>query len=93
MRLRCGLLVTVPLLFAAPASDAAFFSIVDLSTRSGAPLDQLAVGDTVTIGLRVQDLVEVYGLGASVFGYDESIADFERGEAVASINHAVRTSR
>jgi len=39
--------------------------------------------------IRLSGGVGVYGLGASVYGYDESIVDFVSGEAVSSINHAV----
>ncbi len=90
LRMPLLILATTALLrfVATPSTaEATTISIVSTVTSSGAPLDQLAVGDTVTVGLRIVDSVAVVSIGASVSGYDESIVDFEQGITVGSINH------
>jgi len=72
-------------LLAASSSSAARFAIVETRTSSGAPIDALQMGDTVTIGLRVERSGRPFGLQARVSGYDPSVADFVKGRAVASV--------
>lgn len=76
--------------FALPASNAralARFDIVSTSTSFGSPLDALVVGETVTIGIRLSELRNTVGFGASFWNYDEAVLDFVEGQAVPSINH------
>ena len=70
---------------AASVAGATTFTVVSTSR----PLNSLNVGDTVTIGIRLSNSLGVFGLGASAYGYNESVIDFTSGSAVASINHAV----
>jgi hypothetical protein len=49
----------------------------------------LLPGEEVTIGIRLSGGTNVFGLGASAYGYNESVIDFVTGSSVPSINHAV----
>lgn len=53
------------------------------------PTDDLQPGEIVTIGIRLSEGRDVYGLSASAYGYDESVLDFESGRAVGAINYTV----
>jgi hypothetical protein len=53
------------------------------------PTDDLQPGELVTIGIRLSEGRDVYGLGASAYGYDESVLDFESGRAASAINYAI----
>ncbi len=75
-------------------------SVLILATRGASALTQFAVttdrppdnlqpGDFITVGIRLSGGTNVFGLGASAYGYDESVVDFESGEAVSQINNAV----
>jgi len=48
-------------------------------------------GSTLTLGFRIEAEPgeAIFGLGASVYGYNESVIDFVSGEAVGSIFHGV----
>lgn len=89
MRIASIVLTLAMVLAAAAASAATNFSIVNVTTSQGNPLSALAIGETVTFGIRLSNSVGIFGLGASAYGYDESVIDFSTGETVASINHAV----
>jgi hypothetical protein len=89
MRIAWIFLTLHMILAAAAASAATTFSIVDVQTSQGNPLSALAVGETVTFGIRLSNSISVFGLGASAYGYDESVIDFSTGATVPSINHAV----
>lgn len=51
------------------------------------------IGQVVTLGLRIgtEPGEEIYGIGASIYGYDEAVAEFLDGEVVGSIFHAQAT--
>jgi|JI102314A2RNA_FD_contig_101_498532_length_1621_multi_5_in_0_out_0_3 hypothetical protein len=87
MRLFTSVIASAIFLAASAASALTSFTVV--STTSSRPLDALQAGDTVTIGLRLTGGTGVFGLGASAYGYNESVIDFTSGQSVASINHAV----
>lgn len=82
----CTLAIVAFLLASARPVDAFSVAIVSTTTSSGSPLDRLAVGDTVTFGLRLQDTptTGVFGLEVSSIGYDESVVDFQSGRAIAA---------
>ena len=64
---------------------------LDVIGISGANPASMSVGKTITIDIRVlADSDQVFALGASAYGYDESVLDYVEasGEAVASIFHA-----
>jgi hypothetical protein len=78
MRLYVSLLASVAVFFAVSTASAVEFVVLN------GPGADLSVGDEVTIQIRIRDAVGVFGLGASVFGYDEGVADFAAGDAVGS---------
>ena len=88
MRLFTSVIASAVLLAASVGSAATSFDILSTETSLGSPLSGLQPGETVTISLRITGGVDVYGLGASAYGYDESVIDFQSGQSVASINHA-----
>ena len=85
--LPAALLLTTVLLFAG-SSHAIEVSVHDLSVSSGSilygDLVILPVGETVTIGIRVEDPTATAwaGIGLSYYGYDGGLLDFVDGEAV-----------
>lgn len=90
MRLFISVLATAAMIFAASAASAVTFSVIGTSTSLGSELSALLPGEEVTIDIRVgADADGVFGMGASVWGYDENVADFVSGDAVASIFNAV----
>ena len=69
----------------ASIAGAVTFQVIGIS---GADPLAMAPGDTITIDVRVvADADEVYGVGASVYGYDEAVIDYVdgSGQAVAGI--------
>lgn len=87
--LLAAILLTTALLLAGSAS-AIEVSVHDLSVSAGAvygDLVLLPVGETVTIGIRVEDSTASIwtGFGLSYYGYDAGLLDFVDGEAVPSI--------
>lgn len=92
MRLPLALIATAILLAASTASALTTFNVTATIHRNGTVphgFFPLYPGDTLTLDIRLSGGTNVYGLAASVWGYDESVIDFVRGEAVSSINHAV----
>ncbi len=71
------------------ASSASALTTFNVTTDSARPLNALNPGDTVTINIRLSGGTNVFGLGASAWGYNEAVIDFTSGQAVSSINHAV----
>ena len=71
------------------AGDAAALTIrlCECETSVGWP----GPGSILTLGFRIEGGPdeEIFGLGASVWGYDESVIDFVSGESVGSIFHGV----
>lgn len=84
MRLFTSVIASAILLAASGASALTSFNVVEGSTNL-----VLNPGQEVTIGIRLSGGTAVYGLGASAYGYNESVIDFVTGSSVASINHAV----
>lgn len=82
-----GLLVAV----APPPAVAVTFQVTELGGCALATGEADCIGELVTIGLRIGSERDerVYGIGASIYGYDESIADFESGGVVGSIFHGL----
>jgi hypothetical protein len=73
-------------------SSAASAVTLDVIGISGANPASMSVGETITIDVRVlADSDQVFALGASAYGYNESIVDYvdASGQAVASIFHAI----
>ncbi|MBK7951760.1 MAG: hypothetical protein IPK00_24095 [Deltaproteobacteria bacterium] len=76
----------------APTPAAAVtFEVSELGGCTLATGETDCIGELVTIGLRIgsEPDEQVYGIGASIYGYDESVADFESGEVVGSIFHGL----
>lgn len=51
-----------------------------------------SIGSTLTLGFRIEgdaDDAGLFGLGASIYGYNEGVIDFVSGEVVGSIFHRV----
>lgn len=69
----------------ADGSHATTIDVVSVSTSSDASLDALAVGDRVTIGIRIREMVSTSWLYFWIHDYDESVFDFESGESVREI--------
>ncbi|MFO0691832.1 MAG: hypothetical protein U0900_24265 [Myxococcota bacterium] len=69
------------------------FRVTELGGCALAPGATDCVGELVTIGLRIASDPgeQIYGIAASVYGYDESVADFEDGGVVGSFFHAQAT--
>lgn len=92
MRRSLPILAFALLLAASTASARTTFNLsvkTDGYGGSPGPIGPLYPGDTLTLDIRLSGGRNVNGLSASVWGYDESVIDFVRGEAVSSINHAV----
>lgn len=83
MRLFTSVIASAILLAASGASALTSFNLVAGSTNIS-----LNPGEEVTIGIRLSGGTNVFGLGASAYGYNESVIDFVTGSSVASINHA-----
>ena len=85
MRLYMSVLGTAAIFFAASAASAGVSFSVSAST-DGAGLDALVAGDTVTLDIRIASDGDpaIFGLGASVYGYDTGVASFTGGDAVAA---------
>jgi len=75
------------LFFASTAAEALTFRLCECSTST----PTLEPGSTLTLGIRIEGDPDegLYGLGASAYGYDESVIDFQSGQAVTSIFHGV----
>ncbi len=85
--IRLAALVACLVLSSPSASEALSIRICECSTSD----PYLLPGTTVTLGLRIEGAVDegLFGLGASVHGYNESVIDFVSGQSVASIFHDV----
>lgn len=87
-------------LFAASTASAVSFYVTELSGCSATPSAYDCVGtfpgidEIITIGIRVRSEPgeQVFGIGASVWGYDGAAVQFVSGEAVESVFHAVLPS-
>jgi len=87
-------------LCAASTASAVSFFVTELSGCSATPSAYDCVGtfwvpdQIMTIGIRVQSEPgeQVFGIGASVWGYDSGVVQFVSGEAVESVFHDVATS-
>lgn len=84
MRLFTSVIASAIFLAASAASAATVFNVT--ANRS---TNDLLPGETVILSIRLTNGVGVFGLGASAYGYNESVIDFTTGSTVASINHAV----
>ncbi len=84
------LLVASVLAFCASTASAVSFEVTELGGCVPDPISGSCLGQEVTVGLRIgsEPGENVAAIGASVYGYDESVADFVRGSAVRSIFHA-----
>lgn len=87
-----SVLYSVATLAPRPAA-AVGFEVTELSGCDLASGGGDCIGQLVTIGLRIgaDPGEEIYGIGASIFGYDEAVADFVDGQVVGSIFHAQAT--
>ena len=85
MRLSSSLMAFATFLAASTAGALTTFGV----TPSGP--QTLSPGAEITFSIRLSGGVGVFGLGASAWGYDESVIDFVdgSGQAVPSINHGV----
>lgn len=81
MRLFTSVLACVAMLVATSAS-ALTFNVIGASSASGNALDALVVGDVVTINIRMSNpaAVAIFGVGAGIQGWDESVASLTSGE-------------
>ncbi|MFK7898951.1 MAG: PEP-CTERM sorting domain-containing protein [Myxococcota bacterium] len=71
-------------------AGAVTFSVTEFSSTLGGDGYAMNLGEEFTLGIRVSADADVLsGLGASIFGYDDSIVEFVSGEAVDSIFHQV----
>lgn len=84
-----ALCLATALLFSAANSADALTTFTVTNDRSGTNTFTVPNGETVTIRVRLSNGTNVFGLGASAFGYSESVIDFTSGQAVSSINHGV----
>ena len=75
------------LVLASSAAEALTFRLCECSTST----PTFEPGSTFTIGIRIEGEPDegLYGLGASAYGYNESVIDFQSGQAVSSIFHGV----
>jgi hypothetical protein len=83
----CGVVLAIAAGIGLDARDASALTRFSVSTDRRT--DDLQPGEIVTIGIRLSEGRDVYGLGASAYGYDESVIDFESGWAVGAINYAI----
>lgn len=82
-------LLTAIVLVGASGAGAVTFDVIGIS---GANPAGMLPGETITVDVRVvADTDQVYGLGASVYGYDEAVIDYvdASGQAVGGIFYAV----
>ena len=75
MRFFVSSLVTLAMLVTASAASAVNFTLTGLTTSLGSPVTALLPGETLTIGIRIDNVGgdPVFGLGALVHGYDENV--------------------
>lgn len=79
-------LLLIALLVGASSARADVSLVATASTSSGAPLDALLLGDTITIDILARnDGSPIFGIGLSAVGYDESVVDFVSGVALGSV--------
>jgi hypothetical protein len=81
MRLFTSVLASVAMMFVASAASAVTFTATT-SVDSGRALDALQVGDVVTINIRMSNpaAVAVFGVGAGVQGWNNSVSEFVSAE-------------
>ncbi|MBK7952404.1 MAG: PEP-CTERM sorting domain-containing protein [Deltaproteobacteria bacterium] len=81
MRILSSLLVVFTALLTASTATALTF-VVTATTSSGAPLNAPNIGDVITINIRMSNPsgAAIYGIGAGVQGWDNSILEFVSGE-------------
>jgi PEP-CTERM motif len=89
MRLFTSVIASAIFLAASAASALTTFNVTTDRVADGTGTIVLNPGDTLTISIRLSGGTNVFGMGASAFGYSESVIDFTSGQAVSSINHAV----
>jgi hypothetical protein len=94
MPIRADRIATIALLCLAlgildPLGAGAVTFRVTTIAPAGGDLDALSIGDEITLGIRIEDSVDVFGLGASAFGYATDVMQFVRGEAAGAINIAL----
>ncbi len=82
MKIR-SMLIASALLFSASAATAGV-SFDVTATTTGGNLNEVAVGDTVTLDIRIisTGTPAVFGLGAAVQGYNSGVVTFQSGTAV-----------
>lgn len=85
-------LFVITALLMAHSAAAVTFRVTELECPDCAPEfgGGPGIGGSVTIGFRVEGPLdeEVLAIDAAILGYDESVADFASGSAVAEIYHA-----
>lgn len=81
MRLFTSVLASVAMMFVASAASALTFNAT-ATVDTGHALDALQVGDVVTINIRMANpaAVAIFGIGAGAQGWDNSVAEFQRGD-------------
>ena len=84
-----ALCLSTAILLSAATSAHALTTFTVTNDRAGTNTFTVPNGETVTIRVRLSGGTDVFGLGASAYGYNESLIDFTSGSAVSSINHAV----
>ncbi|MAG30035.1 MAG: hypothetical protein CL908_03970 [Deltaproteobacteria bacterium] len=84
MRLFVSILATTAIFFMASTASA-LVTFTATATAAGGDLLNLIPGEEVTLDIRISsDGTPTFGMGASVWGYDEAVADFVSGENAAS---------
>ena len=87
MRLFTSVIASAIFLVSSSAGALTTFNVTN--DRSATNDISILPGQSITVNIRLSNGVGVFGLGASVSGYTESVIDFESGVAVGSINHAL----
>ena len=89
MRFASALGALAILVLSSVASALTTFNVTTDRMPDESGVIRMALGQLLTIDIRLSGGTGVYGLAASVWGYDESTIDFAGGRAVSSINHAI----
>jgi len=75
------LIALMSMLLATSSASALTFNVIGASSASGNALENLVIGDVVTINIRMANpsAVAIFGVGGGIQGWDQNVASFTSG--------------